>query len=224
MTNNKSSKTVAAPKLIDPMAKDYFASPEENRSEYLASKKKGKVVDHPYEGADLVTFGNNYQILDHRKKQVTYLMKWQTRKILGRDAAYQVIVWADTGTTEVRGYARKVFFDQLFSKSGLICTDRIQTPDGRRFWSSVVAHAFAGGFFVYFVDMNAIPRKYVPIPGPEEFTDLDQRGMIWTNGEKGKGQLLLISKEKIQEMHKSTSSSEMNLSSYPTLKALLMGE
>jgi hypothetical protein len=97
------------------MDKDYFTSPEDNRREYMEAKKKGKVLDHPYDGADLVTFGNNYRVLDHKKKEVTYLMKWETRKILGQEAAYQVIVWADTGTPEIRGYAPRVFFNHLFT-------------------------------------------------------------------------------------------------------------
>ena len=214
---DSSKKVTSAPKLIDPMDKDYFSSEADNLRDYLYALKHGKVLGHPYLGADLVSYRNNYRVLDHNQKKVVYLMKWETRKFLGREAAYQVLVWSDPRTDKMRGYAPQVFFDQLFSKTGLICTDRIQTPQGSRFWTSVISRALGFGFFAYFADLNSHPRQYAPLT-QEKFNDLDNKGLIWTRKEKGKGQLLLISKEPISEIKEPTIS---GLENYPTLRSIL---
>jgi len=133
----KHQEVTALPKLIDPMDSKFFATIKENRHTY-EQHLLDPVIDHPYEGADLVSKGNSYLVLDHNKKRVVYLMRWETRTILSRKSAYQVIVWSEPGDSKIRGYAPKIFFEHLFNKIKLICADRLQTPNRKRFWTSVV--------------------------------------------------------------------------------------
>jgi hypothetical protein len=200
---------LAVPKVIDPMVPP-FASPRENRAEYLRANKLGTVLGpSPYEGADLVSFGSNYRVLDHAKERVVYVMTWRTRKILGQDAAYQIYVWTDPGTPEMRGFAPKVFFEHLFSKTGLICTDREQTLMGRRFWGSVIQEALRRDLPVYFTKIMP-PKKFTQIKTYSEFEALDAAGQIWTDDKKGRDLLLLISKE------------PLDIAKYETLAAILV--
>ena len=194
-------RVVAEPKFIDPMEPKYFDTKEENHKTYT-NALTWPVLEHPYKGADLVFKGNKYLVLDHELKQVVYLMRWTTREVLSRQAAYQVIVWSDPAVNEIRGYAPKVFFGHLFAKNKLICTDRLQTPGGKRFWISAITSAIKAGLNVYYLDMNRQPRVYAHIGSMTKFEEYDNQGLIWSKENKGKGQLLLISEEQIPQFHK----------------------
>ena len=89
----------------------------------------------------------------------------------------------------------------MFDKTRLICTDRIQTPQGQRFWVSVVEQAINLGFYVYYVDFNT-PRVYAHIDSIKKFHEYDNKGLIWTAKQKGEAQLLLISENPLPKFHK----------------------
>lgn len=206
-----------APKIIKEMSMKYFPSQEANQKQYEKARKLGKVLDHPYTGADLVTYGHQYYVLDHNKKEVTYLMKWETRKLFGKTAAYQVMVWSSPATKEIRGYAPKVFFQHLFALNELICTDRLQTFDGARFWVSVSVEALDKGLYLYLVDLNSQDpsKRLQQIPDKETFNKLTEGDQIWNHEQKGQAQLLVIAQEPLG------TSIQSYLEKYPTVAALL---
>ena len=152
------------------------------------------VIDHPYKEADLVKWKFNYRVLDHSQQKVAYYMEWRTRKILGKNAAYQVLVWSNPAIPEMRGYSHKVFFDLLFKENDLICTDKQQTPDGQRFWLIVLSAAFQQGLNIYHLDMNKKPHQPIKLKNMNDIDFLESK--IWSDKHKGQA-ILLISKNEL---------------------------
>ena len=185
--------TKASPELIQ--AFDHTLDDDAlNKRQYRTlSKKNPEKIAEVYDGAYLYKMGRKYFVLDDIQKKVTYYMRWEERNIFGHRAAYQVIVWRDQATTDVRGLAAEVFYDLLFEEHELIVTDRLQSPFGKRFWIDIVAAAFKEGYPVYMVDLvNKIKN---PMNSVREI--LDKSEYIWPKHEVGKARLLCIAKTKI---------------------------
>ena len=186
-------ESTASPQLIDPF-EHLLDSPASNKKKYvgLLSEKPNKMME-AYPGAYLYYKGTRYFVLDESQKKITYYMSWKERQISGHTAAYQVLVWSDIGTPEIRSFASIVFFDLLFGEYDLIVTDRLQSPSGRRFWLSIVATAIKSGYPIYLVDL--INNTKVQMHSSQEI--LDKSDFIWPKHEIGKSRLLCIAKTKI---------------------------
>lgn len=193
-------KTEAMPRIIDPLPTNLLSDSE---SHLLYTKcKKLPVIEHPYDGADLVYDNRAYYVLDNSLQKVPYLMKWNTRKVLNIEMAYQIIVWSDPTVPNIKGYSYKVFFDQLFSRFQAICTDRSQTEHGKRFWYSSIAKALEEGYHIYTVNLNNTPVIYGVIDSVSKLKDYDAKGFVWDDDRSGEGKLLIISKNQISKFHK----------------------
>lgn len=191
-------KSEAMPRLIEPMQSYSY-----RELEIIYRKFKDyPIIDSPFPNADLVKKGQTYAVIDRQLEKVAYFMKWQTRKVLNTEMAYQVIVWSNPEINYIRGYASKVFFEHLFADYDAICTDRHQTPNGQRFWRSVISEAIEKNLHVYTVDLNNSPRIYGVISNNEDLRRFTEMGFVWDNNQSGEGKLLIISKNKIQKFHK----------------------
>jgi hypothetical protein len=184
-------KIEAAPQLIPPV-NQWLVKDSENYKEVMKSRKLGTVIGHPYDGADLVKWKSNFRVIDNNQNRVVYYMEWRTRTLFGKKTAYQIMVWSDPTTKQIRGYAQKAFFDLLFSESDMVCTDREQTYDGKKLWLILVAEAITSNLPVYRVDLNIKPHIPKEIKTIEEFRTLEDD--IWSSKHKGQANLLIISK------------------------------
>jgi|GEM_PF-3779296 len=185
----------AAPQMIPSLEDHPLNNAEANKKQYRAFKKvvatkSLPVLDIPYPSAELYNLRNMYFVLDHERERVAYLMKYEVRTIRGKKAAYQVMVWSNPDISSMRKYASTVFFEQLFEKTDLVTTDRQQTPAGQRFWRNAVDIALMSHYRVYFLNMKS--KKSIPIKSTKDIAKLEDS--IWTDVEKGTGNLLIISK------------------------------
>lgn len=121
---------------------------------------------------------------------VTYYMKWETRKLSGRTAAYQVIVWRHEDTSEARGIAQDVFWDILFADHDVVCTDRQQSSLGRRFWKYQLDTAFKEGYPVYLLDL--MENTKTRVNNSSEVNALSDK--IWAPRRIGQAWLLCVAK------------------------------
>lgn len=145
------------PQLITHDQFDHGMDDEEhNHSLYTKvanSNKTKKITDHD-KGRDLVSYGDRILLLNHNRQTIDYYVKTVDVKIkrLGQHVV-QVEVWR-SNDIGVNGIAKKVFFDYLLPRRHVMVTDRMQTPDGKRFWIDVVEKAFNNSMYVYIYDMN----------------------------------------------------------------------
>lgn len=188
------------PELIPPYLPE-IAKPASNAYYYLKLKDAGlNVLDQPYKDAELLEDIKSYYVLDYKLEKIVYAMDWEERTILGKKAAYQVEVWSSGIVPEIRNYVSKVFWEHLFNKNKLVCTDRYQTPDGKRLWEKMLSIAFSKGYYVYYYDISKTDSDKIVVKEFKDIADFSKYaddGRIWLSNSSGQKKLLLISETKL---------------------------
>lgn len=157
----------------------------------FSKKSRNVFLESIYDGGDLYRNGNKFFILDKNQNMVTYYMQFNERKVFGKIATYQSLVWRDVDSPETKLVAINVFFKYLFPIRNLVVTDRQQTDRGGLLWHSIVGQALKIGIHAYFVDLNT--KKILPL---KSGYDLDTfADDIWGIPEKYQARLLVLSKE-----------------------------
>ena len=89
---------------------------------------------------------------------VIYVMRYSTvcfdKKLGIAESARQILIWRSSNSVFVYGIWRKIFWDYLMPKYGVIVSDSEQTDDGARIWMGVAAKAFETGYTVRLMDTN----------------------------------------------------------------------
>ena len=185
----------AAPQLIENIDHIKLNKLEDNHNLYLSlmlKKPKPVQIEPVYPNANLYEKGRKYFVADTSTESIVYFMQWEDRKIFGKKAAYQVLVWSDAGVRDIRGFALGTFFDILLLNNDLIVTDRMQTHLGRRFWEMAIEKALRESFYVYALDLNKKTKQRI-----YNMTELksDKYQEYWTIEKSGQAKLMAISKK-----------------------------
>lgn len=186
---NLQKKLVESPKEIGAG----FIYPDEATSLYktLSRDKRTKVLSHPYKDADLVESGQKFAVLDHSLKMVTYYMVFSERQIKGHKVLYQSILWRNKSVEGTKDIPIHVFWNHLFPKTGMVCTDKIQTDLGKGFWNNLIVDSIVRmNLHAYFIDLNKNETK--EISSERELSDI--AADIWGKTEANKARLVMISK------------------------------
>lgn len=163
-------------------------------SEYL-NNKKNIFLKEIYPHGRLIKNGSKYLILDDNLLAVTYYMESAFRKVKGREAAYQRLVWRDTDVPDTRLHPHEILFEYLLPLKGILASDRQQSTLGKRFWFIAVGMALQKGLHVYFIDLNK-NDGFITIHNGEELREKERE--IWGDHEKHQANLLVISEKALQ--------------------------
>ena len=158
-------------------------NPSKNFQKYCElAKKKGVVVQHlgDYE---LVRYSSNIALIQPQNKHVSYLVKFQQRRLFGKKSVTQVLLWREqpnkfVADVKIEGLklTAYVFFKLLFGENDCIITDGSQTEMGKRFWIDRIADAWNADFPVYYVNEKQTKKILLT---PENFQKLRISEEIW---------------------------------------------
>lgn len=137
--------------------------------------------------------GGYIVMVNLKRSLICYLVKYERpEKVEGafrpvvQTCVWRAIEWA------TNHLASKVFFDFLLHNCGCIMSDKIQTPEGRRFWENMLSTADHLGYVVSFVYKNRVVSTY---DGQTDLQDWVASFNTWGEGQKYQLDRFLISKE-----------------------------
>lgn len=181
------------PQLIGEV--DFNLDERSNNRKVCISLSSNSKVMFNYQNV-VVKKSGKYVYAERDDGLMPYLIETERKKIsaVGREAMIQRGLWRDSAISAVAGLPSKVFFEYLLDQTGLIASDRRQSPDGQRFWILRISEALDKGLFVYLLNAT----------GPRELTRVHNRvqldamhGEIWGTTHNFQTKLLLISKQQL---------------------------
>jgi len=126
-------------------------------------------------------YANGYYFLVDNER-VVYFVKYKRINAGGVQFGRQVLVWRDNESSASAAFASFVFFQVLLPRFKALMSDTQQTPDGSRFWSTMIGFAHRKGLHVYAYDRSRPPTALYTIKNSR---DLDlYRGLIWGRTDK----------------------------------------
>lgn len=95
-------------------------------------------------------------LYNKRDQTVDYVVQYATRNWpwLANRSVTQCLLWRDDTSPFVGGITKRMFFDYLLPRYGIIISDRLQTAGGHDFWRRRMTDAVANGFRVGVAYLN----------------------------------------------------------------------
>ncbi len=154
-------------------------------------------------GGTLYKIGNKIMLIDEDSElapRLLYYVQWKDifHKFVGRRAASQIAVWRDQDEPATAGVAQRIFFDYLLPIYGVMITDTMQTPDGRRFWINRIGDAFKKHLHVYYLNLmqpsggRDAQRELIEIHDEAEFSKLSREKEFWGRPDLFRARKILI--------------------------------
>ncbi len=140
---------------------------------------------------------NGFIFLYNTKSQlVTYFVRYKTRltKIEGHTVT-QTALWRALGAFDTADITRNTIFKYFLVHYPAIMSDRIQTEDGRRFWTDLMGKALSQGFQVCLVDLNSKTIHSIDSEDELRAWVSDEKSMWAWNSMKHQGLRFMIRKE-----------------------------
>ena len=162
---------------------DILRKPSSNKTQ---AKKFIAKYAFPYrvEGLNLP---EHFQLLANKKKtsirlidrthidvpRIAYAVDIEvTHEKIHHQTCTQVIVWANPRNEALLiGFPRKIF-NHLLQKYVIMVTDKLQTPDGKRFWERRILQALADNKQVYFCDKTSVQTHLQRILNEDDFFEI----------------------------------------------------
>lgn len=161
---------------------DELESPEKNKAEFdrLAFKSDARVLKVFSKGkAKLLAVGQKIVLCDYENQKIDYYVQYAFGKVKGIKCVTQIVLWVTDISpyvdTDGKRLTKEVFFDHIIPKAPCVAADRIQSPEGMKFWLRRISDALSKGFFVYayMKDKDALYRI-------DTFKDLsDLKDELW---------------------------------------------
>jgi hypothetical protein len=198
------------PELIEPIGGNFsIENPKRNKSlyddiMYHHHKEIQKISDEikiVYCTRQDEDYKFQYVGLDIEHKHVAFISRIDidTDKILGK-YAFQTLVWVDNDYKPLfYKWPKKIIFDILLPKYGVVTSDATHTPLGMKYWSNLVKYAIDKNLNVYFY--NKSKKIVVKILSVHHLYDLQTQYKIWEKSENGQNKILVITKKELQETH-----------------------
>jgi len=182
--------------LNDPEVNRHFAR------EFMKDNEREQLED--FGGSVLYKIGNRIVFIDEESElapRILYYVQWKEifHKFVGKRAATQIAVWRDQDEPITSGLAQRIFFHYLLPIYGVMVTDTMQTPDGRRFWINRIGDAFKKDLRVYYLNLlqpadgKSAKRELIEIDNETEFSKLSREKEFWGRPELYRARKILIS-------------------------------
>lgn len=188
----------AAPMNVDKT--DFgLKDPAKNLGMYRNLEKRKGTVLKDFGDYKLFEYPTYVALLKPETKHVSYVVQFETKRILGKKAVTQILLWRERPnqfianlTIEGMKLTSFVFFKVLFAKHDCIVTDSMQTLMGEEFWKDRIADAWAYGYPVYYV--NQVTQEKILLT-PKNFDTVNVTYQIWGDKEVSKAKKIAICKD-----------------------------
>ncbi len=165
------------PQIIPSMFGDHIAL---GKNDCLENVNAATIVQEYDEDASLYELrlkGVGYYFIYDRSRalgeRVEYFVRYRNidldPSLAPAKAVRQVLLWRDKSIRSAysANVTKQVFWERLFPRHGCLASDKQQTDDGQRFWSTAVGTALDGGLTVRIVNTN--DRTFVDVVTKKDF-------------------------------------------------------
>lgn len=176
--------------------------PNVNRRVAMDFRQHGEVLEEISDDSALYQLKNRIALVRYtagKPTAIIYYVQWKEifHKMIGHKAISQVAVWADSVDPRSSGIARRIFWEFLLPICGVMITDALQSPDGKRFWRNRVADAFKQDLHVYYINLmqskGGAPGELTEIGSVDAFAELAADKNFWGDQELHQARKIIIS-------------------------------